>query len=127
MRIKALKKKSMKKGDLYFLGKNTCILITMHCILTFVRSPREKSLMDSKFYSKKDPATVLLFKNQQSFWQQHCSHFLKRFLALIHQMVHFLAISFSFRVCFLALAYRIVCFLALSIFLLSARFLALMP
>jgi hypothetical protein len=58
------KKKSMKKGDLYFSSKNTSILITTHCMLTFVVSPRKQSLMDLNFSSKMlSPARLLLFKN----------------------------------------------------------------
>jgi hypothetical protein len=47
------KEKSMKKGDIYFSCKNTCILITTYYIFTFEGSPRKESLMDSNFSSKK--------------------------------------------------------------------------
>jgi hypothetical protein len=65
------KEKSMKKGDIYFSCKNTCILITTYYIFTFEGSLRKESLMDSNFSSKKkkpnkiqSPARLPLFKNQ---------------------------------------------------------------
>jgi hypothetical protein len=69
------KEKSMKKGDIYFSCKNTCILITTYYIFTFEGSPRKESLMDSNFSSKKkkkpnkiqSPTRLPLFKISEVF------------------------------------------------------------